>query len=405
MGGFLDKAKARLTSRFCPMPFTNFVLGSQGSFRPCCEYEGGLGEDGAALRHPTTSFDEAWRSKALRNLRLKFLAGIKPKECWKCWREEEAGVKSLRQAVLEPLQLRDAVSRETLENIATGFQSPRSLNLGLSNLCNLKCRICGPHASTLWEKELRERDGVHLDLQSKNTLTEENCATLRRWLPQLRRIEVLGGEPLINKEFYKLLELCLDSGYARQLTIHLNTNGTVYSQRFVALFEEFQSVSVYFSIDGVGERFEYQRFPARWATVEKNLRKYEAARTPNTELGLVCTVSLFNVASIPELVAWALTHSIKPTFHILHAPEPFSLAQLPPACKAFATERLRSIETWPCPENREEIEGLIAYMHQPADPRSVDAAIAEIEKVDAFRGNSYRATFPAMAERLYAARP
>lgn len=403
MKGILEAAKSQVLSRFCPMPFTNFVLSSYGTYRPCCEFEGGLEQGGERLELSTVDFHQAWNSKALRDLRLKFLSGIKPKECWKCWREEAGGIKSLRQAVLEPFSIKDIFSFKNFVNIATGFRSPRSLNLGLSNLCNLKCRICGPLSSTLWEKEYLERDGIVLDNQSKDTLNDANCKTLREWLPNLDRIEVLGGEPLMNKEFYKLLEICLDSGYAKNLTIHCNSNGTVYSKRFVERFEEFKDISLYFSIDDLGDRFTYQRYPAKWDTVQQNLKKYEIARKATTELGIVCTVSLFNVFYIPEFVAWISSHSIKPTFHILHAPEFFSIVNLPDVCKKYVTERLQSIESWPYPENREEIQGMIQFMNMPGNPRSVHEARAEIEKVDKHRGSSFRETFPEMAELLYSA--
>ncbi len=403
MGWLLDVAKSQITSRFCPMPFTNFVLSSYGTYRPCCEYEGGLEERGEQLQLSTTGFHEAWNSKALRDLRLKFLSGIKPKECWKCWREEAAGIKSLRQAVLEPFSIKDVLSFKNFVNIATGFRSPRSLNLGLSNLCNLKCRICGPLSSTMWEKEYLEKDGLVLDNQSKNTLNDANCKTLKEWLPNLDRIEVLGGEPLMNKEFYKLLDICLASGYAKNLTIHCNSNGTVFSKRFVELFDEFKSVSLYFSIDDLGDRFTFQRYPAKWESVEKNLRKYERARKSTTELGIVATVSLFNVFYVPEFIEWISSHSIKPTFHILHAPDYFSIVNLPDACKKYVTERLKSIDDWPYSDNREEIQGMIQFMNMPGNPNSVREALAEIENIDKHRGNSFHRTFPEMAELLHSA--
>ena len=86
------------------------------------------------------------------------------------------------------------------------------------------------------------------------------------------------------KYHFKILMHCVEKGYAKNIDIHYNTNGTqLPPQEIFDLWSYFKRVEVAFSIDDVGEPFEYQRHPAKWRHVNANLVKFKEMKTDNME--------------------------------------------------------------------------------------------------------------------------
>ena len=61
---------------------------------------------------------------------------------------------------------------------------------------------------------------------------------------------------------------------------------------------------MYFSIDDVGDRFNYQRSGADWAEVKDNLNWYKENMPHNHIFNINCTWSYLNLYYLPELVDW-----------------------------------------------------------------------------------------------------
>ena len=67
--------------------------------------------------------------------------------------------------------------------------------------------------------------------RDKKILTKGNIDTLKSWLPDIERIEITGGETVINPELFELLELCVETDNAKHIVFHTNTNGTIFSEK------------------------------------------------------------------------------------------------------------------------------------------------------------------------------
>jgi hypothetical protein len=57
--------------------------------------------------------------------------------------------------------------------------------------------------------------------------------------------------------------------------LYYNTNGTICDEEFFKLWAPFKEVTINFSIDDIGSRFEYQRKNAKWTEVQANIVKYK----------------------------------------------------------------------------------------------------------------------------------
>ena len=117
-------------------------------------------------------------------------------------------------------------------------------------------------------------------------------------LPDVRELLFYGGEPFMSKRMWKVLKLCVDKGYSKNIEIHFNTNGTHWPKE-TEVFEHFKDVNLSFSIDGIGKRFNSIRFNADWDQVCNNMLK---ASKMKINLTWCITVSSLNIYYIDEII-------------------------------------------------------------------------------------------------------
>ena len=75
-----------------------------------------------------------------------------------------------------------------------------------------------------------------------------------------------------------MLKFSADNGFAENIEIHYNTNGTHFPEEFIETWKKFRKVEIAFSIDNLGERFEYERSGAKWEEVEANIQRFHALK-------------------------------------------------------------------------------------------------------------------------------
>jgi sulfatase maturation enzyme AslB (radical SAM superfamily) len=129
-------------------------------------------------------------------------------------------------------------------------------------------------------------------------------------------IEVLGGEPLFNKQFIQLAESLAASGAAKHMTMIIITNGTLLTQRLIDLFQKFKKTVFAVSVDGVGPVNDYQRWPSRFVEIDKNL----AMINSHFDLSLLPTVTAVNIIGLSDLYEYALSknymiNNVEPVQH------------------------------------------------------------------------------------------
>ena len=103
---------------------------------------------------------------------------------------------------------------------------------------------------------------------------------IKEYLAEAEYFEFTGGEPFMIRDHFKILMHCVEKGYAKNIDIHYNTNGTHLPPRDIFdLWKYFKRVEIAFSIDDVGEQFQYQRHPANWKEVNHNLVEFKTYQT------------------------------------------------------------------------------------------------------------------------------
>jgi hypothetical protein len=170
--------------------------------------------------------------------------------------------------------------------------------------------ICGPQSSTAWipdYQRLHPTVSINvLQYQKFNQIEIDNPDVLKN----ITSVHFHGGgEPLLSSSHVNLLKKIQAIKGLADVRVFYNTNGTQrVGQDTLDLWAECRLVELYFSIDDVGARFDYQRTGAEWSTVQDNLQWYHSNMPHNHMFNINCVWSYLNFYWLPELVAWYRTN-------------------------------------------------------------------------------------------------
>lgn len=400
----------KIPETFCALPWVSLETRSEGRVAPCCLSSQCVAKaDGSGDFYLyKDSIEDAFFSVHTERLRKNLLNNVADKNCDACWIAEKSGIESKRQR--ENQRYPEILAQ--LKNGIAPKAEPIRLDLKLGNLCNLKCRICCPASSSKWTEEFVSlygsdqlpRNSVELSqmpeeesrqLMMRWTETSpEFWPTLEKWLPNLRGFEFFGGEPFLIKKHFELIETSVKRGFSKRQTLHYNTNGTIYPEHAAQnLFPHFESITVFFSVDGIGSQFEYMRHGAKWDTVLQNIEKFRA--NTNAYIGVGPTISNFNIYYLPEFLEFWLNKDT-PVFlnHLFH-PTHFDIRAMPPELKKAVIKKLRSVD----PDRFAKIlltdyEGIISYMMSEDRSEYWPTFLLSLSQHDTYRAQSFASTFP-----------
>lgn len=323
---------------------------------------------------------DIWASPALLPLRELNKQNTWHPGCWTCQGNELAGQTSFRTGTLE------------MFGDATDLSGPQRLDLMFDIGCNLACRSCGPYASTYWQKHLTENK-ISFSAPSRQSRVDDMISILKTLdLSNLRLVVFCGGETLLGSGYWQVAQVLADlvPNAQNQLMLSFQTNGTqTIDQKYYSLIEKFHLVKLNISLDGVGEQFEYLRWPANWQQVTSNIMNMRATLPVNVMFLIEETVSIFNLRYQNVLDTWVknnfatnrLGDVVNHTRHVANGI--FSLNNL----------------------SQEYVDSLkgtqLAQLVKPSwkeQPNQIQQMIAEIERFDTIRNQSWRDTFPEVYE-------
>jgi sulfatase maturation enzyme AslB (radical SAM superfamily) len=231
--------------------------------------------------------------------------------------------------------------RSFFNKLATTGKGIQFVDIRHSNLCNLKCRYCGPHFSSQWVAELKLPNSPEVDLMSlKNQIITDDL----HWM------YFTGGEPLINSDHWNLLQELIDSGKSKKISLLYNTNLTTIKYKninIIDLWGKFKSVTIQCSIDAIGEPLEHIRSGAEWPTIENNLQQLTTqTNSTNINVTLSPVISILNLWFLPELLSYAEQNKLPVNPIVLSGPDYLSLNVIPDELKELALDKVSESAKW-----------------------------------------------------------
>jgi len=243
----------------CYAPYTSLYFDNRGNVRVCCHN----------WEHPAgnilkNTIDEIWHGlqvEILRNALKSYQFG--------------PGCEFCRNQTAETFA--NAAMRR-YDNFAVVEEAPRwpqQMEFSISNACNLECIMC----RGLWSSAIRARREKLPPMPRlySNAFFE----SLWKYLPHVKWLKFLGGEPFLIAEYYTLWNRMV----ADHLSVpcHVTTNGTQYNRKVERVLEHIpMSFSV--SLDGVTKAtLESIRVNAKYEEVMENARRFrDYARAKKT---------------------------------------------------------------------------------------------------------------------------
>jgi sulfatase maturation enzyme AslB (radical SAM superfamily) len=187
-------------------------------------------------------------------------------------------------------------TREYYKNFSTrGVREIKQIDIRWSNVCNLSCRMCGPDYSSDWAKRL----SVPVESTNRDYYADI-LSTLEQHRDTIDQVDLLGGEPLMQKQNEQLLELLPD------VAIHVLTNLSVplENNRVYQKLRQRQRVKWIISLDHIGERLEYIRHNAQWSLIVANIKQLQQD-FPGQSISIIPCYSIWTAWDLKEIYAWA----------------------------------------------------------------------------------------------------
>jgi MoaA/NifB/PqqE/SkfB family radical SAM enzyme len=341
-------------------PFTGLATREDGAICACCR------------SHPVGFIDkdkleDIWNNDTMRRIRNQVLHSERPPECEPCFSLEDQGVESLRQRHItnripeSRINLYPAAINKLQADYSMPFEIP-TMELKLNNLCNLKCRMCHPMDSTSWndwdqvEEFYEKENNIMFHIVNEHNLKEkpfldkfqdnpEWWASLEKLLPHFRRVEFAGGEPLMDPQHYRILDML--APYGHQIEIKYATNLSMLGKSNRTIWEywpKFKSVAVNVSIDGIGSSYNYIRGNASWTELVNNIKQIQTIPNISRIVGAV-TVQVSNVLILDKMIKYFLDDlGIVFHTHRVAYPKVLSAQVLPAPLKALAIMRLEAVK-------------------------------------------------------------
>lgn len=339
----LEKAKTSKT--FCIYPWVHQYVGPPGDVKPCCVYL----QDMQLGSLKENTLKEIWNNEATRQMRVDMLNGKEVAGCDICFKRQDIVHKTHRVDANENLFKPDVYDliNMTEEDGTLPVHRLQYIDARWNNLCNLKCRTCGPRFSTSWIEDHAKLSDRTMEEQKKNGDTYQFAGKTETQLfeeiephiPFLKQIYFAGGEPLMQEDHYKVLQELIRIGHTgtedRPLVINYNTNFTqlkLGKHQALEYWKYFSNLKVNASLDGSHSRAEYWRKGTNWQTIVNNRMRMKQ-ECPNTEFKVNYTlswVSSYNLVEFHrEWTELGLFKASDVSINILEVPQYFSIKHIP----------------------------------------------------------------------------
>lgn len=306
---------------FCRAPSTSMYLDPRGEVKACCQNE--WGRLGNITEH---SLEALWRGPVATRLRAAMVRSDLSLGCEQCARSVEVtGPGDAYARVFD--QLRLPAGGEV------GW--PAQLELALSNACNLQCVMCNGELSS----------SIRIHREGRASLPEvygdDFFEELDLFLPHVRSLVFLGGEPFLGKEPLRVMARLVDLGLRPHCAI--TTNGTQWSPRIEQILRSFPT-HVTISIDGSSaETVEATRVGAVQAQVLDNVGNFRRVLAETgSSMSIASCLMRTNWHELGAILAWADDLDVDVFVNTVVHPASLSLSQAPVEELGAVVDQLRA---------------------------------------------------------------
>ena len=380
--------------------------------------------------------------------RQLMLDGKRPSECQYCWNIEDLSKTHISDRVYKSTDLEWSVPfiDKVIQAGATKID-PTYLEVAFENTCNFKCAYCTPDISSKWMEEIKTHGPYptswgtgNLDWLKQNGKMpaergEDNPYVNAFWdwwpklYPQLKTFRITGGEPLLSKSTWRVLEE-IKQNPNPELNLAINTNMDVPAQlieRLIALYNDIapriRSFELYTSAEAHGRQAEYIRYGMNYDRYMGNVKRFLSSTGDQSRINFMVTFNALSLTTFSKFLddVWHLRMSFNQFDSMNRIPMMISYLRWPPflsmqilpiefrkkyalEIKEFVLARTRQADPKKTGrfylEEVDQVERLCEFMLQ--SPGELDRDIKDfalfIAEYDKRRVVNFNETFPELKE-------
>lgn len=185
---------------FCFAPFGSLYFYQNGNVVACCQNRMNV-----LGNYPENTVKEIWEGEKIKELRKSMINNDLSHGCFSC--DSDGGNSQLYKQY---------------DFLKTDNQYPKHFIFQLSNVCNLKCKMCN-HENSMNIPALIPGRNVY------NLYDDKFVDQIEEFLPYVEKISFLGGETFLINVFYDLWERIIKIN--KNILIDVLSNGTIYNDK------------------------------------------------------------------------------------------------------------------------------------------------------------------------------
>jgi radical SAM protein with 4Fe4S-binding SPASM domain len=407
---YIKQVNAMTKNTLCAVPWMHLNFEPNGKVVPCCltshhnYFAGDLN---------TQSIEEIWNSKNMKELRKQFLAGEEPKICDTCWNREKVTGESGRYYQNKEFANVIKIIPEITEPDGTcKTMELKYWDFRFSNLCNYKCRSCGPRYSSAWVTDYKKLGWADQEKvwSIESVEDQTNYDFLKDQVKHVQKVYFAGGEPLLMPEHWQTLDLLVENKRF-DVKISYNTNCSTLSygkKNALDYWRQWEpwKIEVWPSLDEIGERAELIRSGTVWSKVEENLKELITLDNITVRPGM--TIGAWNVRRLPVIIDYLIDLGVVSAKHkhqnffinLLQHPPHYHVSILP---DDYRQETIAELRAWIEQHNKKynttvdhAFTHIIHELEQPFNLAAAKKFLWNTEKVDGVRNEDLFAVIPEM---------
>ena len=291
----------QLPDTFCPAKWDELIINTSYNYvYGCCK---------AKPEKFVNDYNEI-----IDHQKQNLLNNVKDPSCSYCWNSEKTNGTSLRTQFLKKFEV--STFNEYKNN-----KSPKVIEINVGNACNMQCMYCNPKFSSQWEKDIQnqkyqlftDRHVYNIDIKNKQ-LVDENLELLNT--VKFETLRIIGGEPLINKNFFNILDTIDHKGIldvTSNLMVDKKSIDKLLSNR-----NKFKCIIINVSLDSCKEISEFVRYGLDYDLFLKNLDYLLERSEENIKiniLSLMTNLTLCDIENFSSSVILPRIEKYKDKFH------------------------------------------------------------------------------------------
>lgn len=335
--------------------------------------------------------------------------GHKPTECDYCWKIESMGADYISDRVFKSLQFSPEEMQDWFDKPADARVVPPTLEVMFDRTCNFACSYCNANFSTTWERDIKKHGFYDLETSGggafKHDGTTNNCyektenpfiKAFWEWWPELskelRVLRITGGEPLMNVDVWKLIDMFAQEKYNFELGINTNLGAKkAIIDRLIESSFEINKLTLFTSMETVGSQAEYIRDGLVYDEWKNNIERI-LSESNVKRIVVMMTINalcLFNITEfMDQVMEWKQKYGnkISMSINFLRFPAFQSLTVLPDTLRDQSHEKLQlwyeknKSDTNLMFTEKSDIERLISYVDVIETPHLYDTDLEKNRK-------------------------